>query len=339
MRVWLDPDRLQSLGLTAQRRHARCRGRTSRSRPACSISRRSPNQLAFQVAVRTLGPADRSRRVRQHRRQADADCGGARSRTWRASNWPRRTIRRTPISTAIPRSRSRCSSGRARTRSRPRKAIRATMAQLSKRFPARHQVRHHLRPDPVHPAVGRRGDRDDLRGDHPRRAGGRPVPADLARGHHPDRGDPGLADRHLLLDGAVRVHAQQSVAVRAGAGDRHRGRRRDRRGGERRAQYRGAACRRATPRSSSMDEVGAALVAIALVLCAVFVPVGLHHRHFRPVLPAVRADHRGRDRDFADRVADAVAGACARCCSSRTSDAAARRWWERPIHGFFRLLQ
>ena len=25
-------------------------------------------------------------------------------------------------------------------------------------------------------------------------------------------------------------------------------------------------------------------------------PVGLHHRHFRPVLPAVRADHRGRDR-------------------------------------------
>ena len=37
--------------------------------------------------------------------------------------------------------------------------------------------------------------------------------------------------------------------------------------------------------------------------------VGLHHRHFRPVLPAVRADHRRRDGDLADRVADAVAGA------------------------------
>ena len=36
---------------------------------------------------------------------------------------------------------------------------------------------------------------------------------------------------------------------------------------------------------------------------------GLHHRHFRAVLPAVRAHHRGRDRDLADRVADAVAGA------------------------------
>ena len=58
----------------------------------------------------------------------------------------------------------------------------------------------------------------------------------------------------------------------------------------------------------SMDEVGGALIAIALVLCAVFVPVGLHHRHFRPVLPPVRAHHRGRDRHLADRVADAVAG-------------------------------
>ena len=37
--------------------------------------------------------------------------------------------------------------------------------------------------------------------------------------------------------------------------------------------------------------------------------VGLHHRHFRAVLPAVRAHHRGRDHHLADRVADAVAGA------------------------------
>ena len=38
-------------------------------------------------------------------------------------------------------------------------------------------------------------------------------------------------------------------------------------------------------------------------------PVGVHHRHFRPVLQAVRADHRRRDGDLADRLADAVAGA------------------------------
>ena len=31
----------------------------------------------------------------------------------------------------------------------------------------------------------------------------------------------------------------------------------------------------------TMDEVGGALIAIALVLCAVFIPVGLHRRHIR----------------------------------------------------------
>ena len=46
----------------------------------------------------------------------------------------------------------------------------------------------------------------------------------------------------------------------------------------------------------SMDEVGAALIAIALVLSVGVRAVGLHHRHFRTVLPAVRAHHRRRDR-------------------------------------------
>ena len=43
----------------------------------------------------------------------------------------------------------------------------------------------------------------------------------------------------------VRLLDQRAEPVRPGAGDRHRGRRRDRRGRERRAQHRGRACRRA----------------------------------------------------------------------------------------------
>jgi multidrug efflux pump subunit AcrB len=71
-----------------------------------------------------------------------------------------------------------------------------------------------------------------------------------------------LAPRHL---------AEQPVAVRPGAGGRHRRRRRDRRGRERRAQHRaGMSPREAAHRT--MDEVGGALIAIALTLCAVFVP-------------------------------------------------------------------
>ena len=58
----------------------------------------------------------------------------------------------------------------------------------------------------------------------------------------------------------------------------------------------------------SMDEVGAALIAIALVLTAVFVPSAFITGISGPVLPAICAHHRGRDHHFADRVADPVAG-------------------------------
>ena len=149
---------------------------------------------------------------------------------------------------------------------------------------------------------------------------------------------PGFADRHLLRDVDVRLYVEQSVAVRAGAGDRHRRRRRDRRGGERRTQHRGGL----SPREAaikSMDEVGAALIAIALVLSAVFVPSafitgisGQFYRQFALTI-AGATDH------FAGRLADAVA------CAVRAAAQAARakhereRWWDKPIHGFFRAIQ
>ena len=66
--------------------------------------------------------------------------------------------------------------------------------------------------------------------------------------------------------------AQQSVAVRPGAGGGHRGRRRDRRGGECRAQSSRAGMSPTEAAHQTMDEVGGALVSIALTLCAVFVP-------------------------------------------------------------------
>ena len=58
----------------------------------------------------------------------------------------------------------------------------------------------------------------------------------------------------------------------------------------------------------TMDEVGGALVAIALVLCAVFIPTAFITRPAGHLLPAVRRHHRGLDRDLLLRLADAVAG-------------------------------
>jgi HAE1 family hydrophobic/amphiphilic exporter-1 len=74
----------------------------------------------------------------------------------------------------------------------------------------------------------------------------------------------------------LRRLAEQPVAVRPGAGDRHRRRRRHRRGRERRANLEAGM----SPKEAAyatMDEVGGALIAIALVLVAVFVPTAVHH--------------------------------------------------------------
>ena len=68
----------------------------------------------------------------------------------------------------------------------------------------------------------------------------------------------------------------------------------------------------------SMDEVGSALIAIALVLCAVFVPAafitGISGQFYRQFALTIA----GRDHHLADRLADAVAGAVRAAARSRT---------------------
>jgi len=58
----------------------------------------------------------------------------------------------------------------------------------------------------------------------------------------------------------------------------------------------------------TMEEVGGALVSIALVLCAVFVPTAFL-ANLRTVFSAIRHHHRGGDRDLLLLFTDAVTGA------------------------------
>jgi hypothetical protein len=202
MRVWLDPDRLQSLGLTATDVMAALQGQNIQV--ASGVLDQPPvNRAAgaFQIAVQTLGRlADPDEFGSIVVKQTPAPwCG---SRTSPGSSSRRRIIRRIPISITIPRSRSPFSSGRARTRWRPPRASSTPDGPLSKRFPVRRQIRHRLQSDPVHPAIGRRGDRDHRRGHRARRAGGDRVPADLARRDHSAGRHPGVAGRHVFLHGA-----------------------------------------------------------------------------------------------------------------------------------------
>jgi len=83
---------------------------------------------------------------------------------------------------------------------------------------------------------------------------------------------PVVGGRHLRRAVCARLLDQHTDLVRPRAGDRHRRRRRDRRGRERRAQYRGGA-HAAGSRAPGYEEVSGPIVAIALVLCAVFVPM------------------------------------------------------------------
>ena len=68
-----------------------------------------------------------------------------------------------------------------------------------------------------------------------------------------------------------------------------------------RNMHSGMAPREASHRT--MDEVGGALVSIALTLCAVFVPSGLSFRYIGPFLSAICSDHSRLDRHLLLRVA------------------------------------
>ena len=134
----------------------------------------------------------------------------------------------------------------------------------------------------------------------------------------------------------VRLLAQQSVAVRPGAGHRHRGRRRHRRGRERRAQHR----RRPEPRAAArktMDEVGTALVAIALVLCAVFIPsmfiTGISGQFYRQFALTI-ASATVISLIISLTLSPAMCALLLKPHDPRHRES----WLEKPIHGFFRLF-
>ncbi len=86
----------------------------------------------------------------------------------------------------------------------------------------------------------------------------------------------------------------------------------------------------------SMDEVGGGADRDCAGAVRGVRSLRLHHRHFRAILPSVRAHHRRRDHHLADRVADAVAGDVRVAAQAARPATRACRWWERPIRGFFR---
>ena len=185
MRIWLDPDRLQSLGLTAGDVVTALQGQNVQV--ASGVLNQPPVDKpgAFQIAVQTLG------------RLADPDEFGnivvkqTANAVVRLKDVARIELAAQDYSTRIPISIS-IRRWRIGVFQRPgsnalstARAIQHHRGGAVQAVSARPQIHDRLQSDPVHSAIGRGGARDHRRGDHPGRAGGDFVPADLARRDHP----------------------------------------------------------------------------------------------------------------------------------------------------------
>ena len=273
MRVWLDPARVAGRSLTAGEVVAALRAANLQVAAGAINQPPATSPGGFTLTVQTLG------RLTSPEEFGDIVVAPSRTARWcgcatsPASSSARRTTRSTPISTTRPRRRSvifqRPGLERARHR---RRRSRRRWSELQKDFPPGVAYTVVYNPtefiqasvDAVIQTLF-----EAVRAGRDRR---HPVPADLAGRDHSDRRHPGVADRHVRRHGGGRHLVQHAVAVRAGAGDRHRRRRRHRRGRERRALPRARACRPKEAAHKTMDEVGGALIAISLVLIAVFLP-------------------------------------------------------------------
>jgi multidrug efflux pump len=240
MRIWLDRDRLAAYNLT----RAGCRGR------AAAAERRGAGGAHRKREPRVLGGrahrSDGAGAVRRNHRQAGADARGS---------YPVRIadLGRVEIGAASERS-------SVRFKGRPAvalgvikqatanplelsRALRAEVPKVISRTAAGNDGQHRLRLVGVHRPLDRRRLQDHRRGDAAGPADHLLLPAQLP-GDADSAGDhPGVADRRLRPDAGARLHHQHADPAGAGAGDRPRGRRCDRRPREHLPPHRGRACR------------------------------------------------------------------------------------------------
>ena len=274
MRVWLDPQKMafrnliSSADVVTRDRAAERAGRGRPARPAAG-----PNGQVFQFTMTTLGRLTEAEQFddmifktdAERRRRPAARRGQDRAR--RPGLRPGLHARRPALGRALDLSAARLQrAGDRRPGARARWRSSRTVSRKGSTTRSSTTRRPFIREsvDEVFNDPARRRD--------PGRVRRAPVPAELAVGDHSAGRRAGGDRRHVRRHGRAGLQPQQPDAVRAGAGHRHRGRRRDRgrRGG--RASHRAgpvaARCRRSRPWS----QVSAPVIAVGLVLTAVFVP-------------------------------------------------------------------
>ena len=272
MRIWLDPGKVAARGLTAGDVVAALRAANLQVAAGAINQPPATSPGAFQLSVQTLGRLSDVEQFGDIVVRADPGTGFVRIRDIArvelgSQDYTVNAYLNKDVATAIV-IYQRPGSNALTTAA----AIKQAMAEAKRNFPPGLDYTDRLQPDRVHPAIRQRGRAHAVRGDRPRGLRGDPVPADLARRDHSGRRHPGFADRLLPGDGrwsasrfntlslfglvlAIGIVVDDAIVVVENV-ERY-----IRQG--------------MTPRDAAhetMDEVGSALIAIALVLCAVFIP-------------------------------------------------------------------
>ena len=180
MRIWLDPDRLQSLGLTATDVTNALQGQNIQVASGVLDQPPVAHPGAFQIAVQTLGrldtPAEFGNIVVKETPGAVVRLRDVADIQLAALDYSSNSYLDHDPAVALAIFQRPGSNALATA-----KGVTDLMAKLAQRFPPGVKYAIVYNPDAIHPAVGRCGDRHHRRGHRAGRAGGGAVSADLAR--------------------------------------------------------------------------------------------------------------------------------------------------------------
>ena len=154
MRVWLDPDRLQSLGLTASDVTSALQGQNIQV--ASGVLDQPPTPTARRVPDRGADarPARRSERVRLNIVIKQTPDAVVRAQGRREGRARRARLFVELLSRSRPRGRAGDFPAAGLERAADRERHHRHDGPAGETLPARHQIRHRLQSDPVHPAIG-----------------------------------------------------------------------------------------------------------------------------------------------------------------------------------------
>ena len=220
MRAWLDPDRLQSLGLTANDVVLALQGQNVQV--ASGVLNQPPVDKpgAFQISVQTLGrlssTEEFSNIVIKQTPNAVVRVKDIATVELAAQDYSTNSYLDLNPAIALGVFQRPGSNALATA-----KAIQDAMDDMAKRFPPGLKYDIVYNPTQFIQQSVDAVEFDYRRGNHPRRSGRHSFPADVACRHHSYRCHSGVVDRHILFHGGVRLYAQQSVVVRPCPGDRH----------------------------------------------------------------------------------------------------------------------